>query len=535
MVPALELLPAELWDAIFGFVADDEELLSLAEVCQVFNARCIRLYLMRRDTSLDALLTETQTSVSSDTLIALALYSPLALLPIEELTCEQLGDSHNLLRLFACLDNIILRSPNLHVLSASFHNDFFAIPRSTREIGLSRLCRTLALFASHNSSNDSAPVCILTPHTMFSCAAKDMANWNLGSFQYNPLPTTTRRWYWNRTMKQPEPELRPLAYITKTRLYDGRIADIPTILGLSCVEARLVPSSNELSPTSQSPWTWSSSLVTFDPSSIRYISISPDIIQTASQHCVDSVLAHARLPAVFHLYLQTTVDPARLRRFLEHHPRLGRIEYSSREGTIFPALQPLVDPPLVHPSLEYVKTDLRSAESHSLVAGLVDSPNIRAYEFALAAFPTPAQTDRLFSDLRFISTRSLPNATHLYLVFTEPPLYKLWQKERYTRSRARPAEWADDPIALEIAQGLNCLRTVDLTFSSVATARRLLGWLGALPRVEQITFKLSLRYSRGRSKVKQLSQQEIRFAHNEFLREALEALPHVPSVVCSAN
>lgn len=93
-------------------------------------------------------------------------------------------------------------------------------------------------FASRNGNTDSEsePVHIIAaPETFFTVTAKELVNWNLNDFDFDPPSCPPRRRFLRRAARADVP-------VTKTCLYDGRMEVMPRMWQLHCFEARLVPS-----------------------------------------------------------------------------------------------------------------------------------------------------------------------------------------------------------------------------------------------------------------------------------------------------
>lgn len=309
-------------------------------------------------------------------------------------------------------------------------------------------------------------------------------------------------------------------------------------------EARLVPSPNQPGVGSQHPQTlgWSGSLVTFqhlNEMCHRNFRITHKLGATRTT----VLLMQARLPRLSYLTLSTLVDSKGLRSFLKRHLLLEEVSYIGESETNWnwpPAPKPFVTPPLSHPALKSLETNINSSGGYSLVAGLVRSPCLRNFQFTLPIFPTPAQDNQIFSDLHLISKWAQPGSVNLHFVVSEPepvqaPLLRLpkWmEKKKSIAKPVIPVAWVDEPIALKIAEGLYYVHTVKFTVSSFATARRLLRWAGTLPNLDLLTFELSQKWAR-MPELEQLSKQALGMTRADFLRDTQNALPNVGSVVCS--
>ncbi|KAJ7055719.1 hypothetical protein C8F01DRAFT_1234241 [Mycena amicta] len=519
MSSALDVLPAELWDIIFNLHPCNEMLLSLATVCRAFNERCIRIHFKQLGVSLDDLLNGERAHLVADSLIALSLYFPCAALPMHELICVGL-DAQRACSFIACLNNVVLRSPELKFLSVSFNGDLYRIPPRKREIALAMLCSVVSGLTERVGPT---PVFVRTQFSTFSCKAGDMSNWNLHRYSFN-APTARHR-SWLGALRT-DTEMRKVPYFTTTRLHDGTTERVSTLRQLSSIEVQLtsIPSG---------------SFVTFDASFITSLTINCPPTP-ARITCLEAMLAYAQLPNLTYLYLFThrPSDPALLRRFLVCSPNLHLLQYVCLEKghNSNTAILPLVEPPLAHPSLTHLQTRIApwDQQPRSIVAGLASSPNIEAFKFSLESFILPVQANRLLHDLHCVAARTSTNRVTLNLAFT--PLwcqFKLWEKERYSR-RYSALDWTDDPSAMDVARRMQNVCTAHISHHSVVEARRLLKWLAVLPDVTQVMFVLRIKATTGRwYSRKELSSSELRAAEEGFLKEAREALPHVASVFCS--
>ncbi|KAJ7055691.1 hypothetical protein C8F01DRAFT_1157334 [Mycena amicta] len=526
MSSALDVLPAELWDIIFNLHPCNEMLLSLATVCRAFNERCIRIHFTQLGVSLDDLLNGECVHLVADSLVALSLYSPCTALPMHELICVEL-DAQQACRFIACLDNVVLRSPELKFLSVSFNSDLFKIPFRKRKIALPMLCSVVSGLTERVGPT---PVFVCTRFSTFSCRAGDISDWSLPHYRFNAPTANSRSWLGARgtAADEDETEIRPAPFLTPTRLHDGTTERVPALRQLSSIEVQLTGSP-------------SGSFVTFDASFITSLTINCPPTP-ARITCLEAMLAYAQLPNLTYLYLFThrPSDPALLRRFLMCSPNLHQLQYVCLEKghSSNTTILPLVEPPLAHPSLTHLQTRIApwDQQPRSIVAGLASSPNIEAFKFSLESFILPVQANRLLHDLNCIAARTSTNPVTLNLVLTRSwHQFKLWDKERY-RKRCSALNWVDDPLAMDIAGRMQHVCSVDMWFQSIVDARRLLTWLAALPDLTRVSFTLRIQTTAGRwysRQTRKLSLSELRAAQDGFLKEAREALPHVASVFCS--
>ncbi|KAJ7055711.1 hypothetical protein C8F01DRAFT_1373243 [Mycena amicta] len=519
---ALDVLPAELWDIIFNLHPCNEMLLSLATVCRAFNERCIRIHFTQRGASLDDLFNGERVHLVADSLIALSLYSPCATFPMHELICVQL-DAQRACRFIACLDNVVLRSPELKFLSVSFDSDLYRIPLRRREFALTMLC---CVVSGLTERVGPTPVFICTRYNTFSCKAGDISKWNLHNYSFN-TPTASS---WLGALR-PTTERPKVPHRTRTRLHGGTTEKVAPLSQLKSVQVQLTGSP-------------SGSFVTFDASFITSVNevLPPTPAHTAS---VEAMLAQAQLPSlrslILHVY-SPLADPTALRRFLVSSTNLQYLEYAcfAKEQSMGPAVSPLIDPPLAHLGLVYVRTCISPRGKQSPVAGLASSPNIETFEFSietfefsLESFILPVQANHLLHDLGCIAVRTSTQPVTLRLMFTDSwRAFKLWEKERYSR-RCPALNWVDDPSAMDIAQRMQHVCSVDIWLQSVVEARRLLTWLAALPDATQVTFHINLGNTGRWYLRRKLSLSEVSAVEDALITEAQGALPHVANVLCS--
>ncbi|KAJ7055721.1 hypothetical protein C8F01DRAFT_1087604 [Mycena amicta] len=516
MSSTLDVLPAELWDIIFNLHPCNEMLLSLATVCRAFNERCIHIHFTQRGVSLDDLLNGERVDLVADSLIALALYFPCPTLPMHELVCVEL-DAERACRFIACLDNVVLRSPELKFLSVSFNSDLYQISLRRREFALTMLCSVVSGLTERVGPT---PVFICTRYNTFSSKAGDISKWNLHNYSFNT--PASRRPSWLGALR-PTTEMQKVPHRTRTRLHGGTTEKVVPLGQLKSVQVQLT------GPPS-------GSFVTFDASFIT--SINEDLPPTpAHMDSVEAMLAQAQLPRlrslILHVY-SPLPDPTVLRRFLASSPNLQYLQYAcfAKERRAGPAISPLIDPPLAHLGLVYVRTCVSPRGKQSLVAGLASSPNIETFEFRLESSILPVQANHLLHDLRCIALRTSTRPVTLRLMFTESwRPFKLWEKERYSR-RCPALNWVDDPSAMDIAQRMQHVCSVDIWLQSVVEARRLLTWLAALPDATQVTFHINLGNTGRWYLRRKLSLSEVSAVEDALTTEAQGALPRVESVWC---
>ncbi|KAJ7055706.1 hypothetical protein C8F01DRAFT_444557 [Mycena amicta] len=233
---------------------------------------------------------------------------------MHELICDQL-DAQRACRFIACLDNVVLRSPALKFLSASFTRNLYKIPFRKREIALPMLCSVVSGLTERVGP---CPVFVRTRSSTFSCRAGDISKWNLHNYSFNAPAASRRSWLGARRTAENE---RSVPYLTTTRLHDGTTGEVPPLRQLNSIEVQLTE-------------TPSGSFVTFTASFITSINIyrPPTPARVAA---LEAMIAHAQLPNLCYLllYMAFPADPTLLRRFLACSPKLHELQYICLEGT----------------------------------------------------------------------------------------------------------------------------------------------------------------------------------------------------------
>ncbi|KAJ7493614.1 hypothetical protein FB451DRAFT_1214917 [Mycena latifolia] len=478
------ILPLEIWDIIFYDVAD-MDLLRAAVVCRAFNGLCISIYLARYYSYAQPI----RLSASSHIISALQLSCDTP--HITQLVCRLWRSRlrHNLVS----LRELIQRSNALREIRLTFSRDLFYTPNFPQGSPYSRrdLLRAFCAMLSTMASKVPGPVVVIADGswqsyaTLFTCRAKDIADWRLDLFQFNPGRGLLGVLQRIRRKDRPPTVRRPV------RLHTGKTSKEQPLTKIHAVSIMTVR--NDPGPFR------CYTLVVFNTSSITSLSLHTRPHIPAEQWT--AMLPHLTFPALWELALKTDgIEPIILREFLLRHTALKAFLYphSLQKGE---SMHPyLLSSPIAHPGLTHID------------ASGVDNIN-RAME---SLHPSP-----LLVDLRWSADD---------LVGMEPALRLLSQRSKeaklslliYTQRSADPPLM--DAEAVEIARTLHCIPTINITCWSTRMALKTLPWLAAFPALRLVTFQLHL--SEGRPKPG--APHQVHLA--EFMVLAKAALPHVSEV-----
>ncbi|KAJ7072882.1 hypothetical protein C8F01DRAFT_1105586 [Mycena amicta] len=504
---ALDILPPELWEAVFIRVHISEYLLGLAKVCVAFSELCVRAFLKREGIPLQDLI-HGRVTLSYSLLRVLALYSRSHILPATRIECvvDSVGTGMFLLD---CLDRILQRSPQLQRMTVSFGMNLFWIP-AVNQGEIAHVFRSLAALLSRMAMRLSGPVVVQSPTTGFTCRPLDIAAWELHRFRFNPRPES-----WIKRLMSPEDgagwDIQPPPLSVETRLHNGGYVTVRPLAEVVSFDLQLVVDAPQ--PVS---------LLVFNAANIILMSLKSKL------PLYEPVLLHARFPVLRKLSVHSSfVDPHALHRFLVNHPLLAALELLDDSERVQRPLMinsdTLVDPPLAHPGLKEVRAAARSYGFGSLLSALGTSPALEDIIFSVEPFPSPSQTAALIRELRVLSSRQLPDgglALHLLLGGSGSE----------SARRVPTGSWAQNPDVLSLASQTHCVQVVHITQSSVDTARTMLPWLAAFPALDEVQIWIRLR-----SQVlqKQISEQEKKAEERKLLAEARGQLTGVPAVLCT--
>ncbi|KAJ7073130.1 hypothetical protein C8F01DRAFT_269195 [Mycena amicta] len=511
--PALDILPVELWEAIFEHDLPGMELVSCATLCRLFNELCIEIYLKRRGWAPNIFIQDTLPALTPENLPAVAVYAPSRLLAAKKLACH-LEVAKGIDAQLARLKSVAARAPHLEELSVSFDMDLLQTGAGgLPHVGI--VLRSLCTILSSVAQRVSGPVFVLSPDAMHTCLPGDIAQWRLERFRYNPPAP------FFRAHRRQEPEdnnelQTTIPWTVDTRFHNGTVSSVAPLRRLHSTTIKLIRGASALS------------IVAFNVHSLGSLSLNHYNHGNLSPH-LDCMIQHVSLPALSALYLHLhNIDPSALRQFLVGHPNLRWLAVRELAGTT-----PVIHPPLAHPGITLLHESGHPAGR--LVSALIDSPRLNTIAITMPAFSTPAQGTGFLNTLRIIVSRSesSPASTlRLDLSFSERWRYWLWNAHLY--KRFSPAtSWVDTPEMSAIAPKLTSVRAVQLTVWSLSTARRLLPFLALFPALANLDLVLYSRYSPRYQyppfsrKRKRRSMAEANVEAEEFLREVTKALPAV--------
>ncbi|KAJ7211468.1 hypothetical protein C8J57DRAFT_309381 [Mycena rebaudengoi] len=484
---AVEILPVELWDAVFQELPHGD-LLRAAAVCTSFNILCIGIYFARNGFYPASIEENGDVFLRSPLLPALQL--SCLVLPITRLRCHfwDFAIQRNLI----FLRELVRRSGTLSHLFLSFSSDLFRVrehaqyPREDlRRPVLSAFCDVLYEMAKKRDG----PVIVCSPRTMFSCRARDIRTWRLHRHEFNrgltPVELFRRasflgsKSYW---------------YRSTVRLFDGRSARVVT---LRKIEDATVVSADI--PDERYPLR--GTIVVFNPSSLTHLYLSDNRLSEREYAMLCAVIT---FPVLTNLGLCTyKIRSEDLSMFLLRHVLIEELECACNQGDhIYTGVAPLISPPIAHPKLTTISVDGQGKVIYALVDALDLSPNLLSLSF-LFDRSTPSRLNDLKVALRRISLRT--RDTHLQLSLS-----------------SSVSEQEFDEEELHIAGSLRCITDVRLACWSVRSGTTMIPWLARLPGLTRVEVTL---YT---------EDQHIPTGdHNvaDLVARISEALPHVLEVV----
>ncbi|KAJ7615746.1 hypothetical protein DFH06DRAFT_1145788 [Mycena polygramma] len=404
--PQPVLVPPELWEIVLDELSESE-LLRMATVCTAFTALCTHIMVRRR---------MPDTHNPNETLFSspyLELLSPmlavihLSFRPLQTQVLACYFAPVNIRRDLRLLGDFIVRCTALYALDMFFYEDLLRLhcahpsPRFSREDLTSVLCSTISTMAGRIAG----PVIIFTADTfaadICSCWPTDIAEWGLhmAKFEHpksHKLGSRARHMFRLKEKAIPESRFDCSAHI---RMHTGEMRQVEAPSILLSVHLWSIPS-NSLSK----PFT----ILVFNNRLITRLILSqyrrdqeylpPDYLNL--------VIVRVALPCLREVILGIdSIDPTALGLFLHQHPTIEDLEYDGGSNELLP--RPVVDPPLIHPSLATL--DLRrdgEGCTGRLIPALIHSPNLHTFGFSIGhGFFSPLNLLGFASDLRNISSR----------------------------------------------------------------------------------------------------------------------------------
>jgi hypothetical protein len=172
-----ELLPVELWEAIFQAASSDDDLLSVAFVCRVFNALCIRILLAEYNAA-GEVFSSKLFSVSHNLLRIF--HRSFRTFLLERLTFQLQLQSLEIPIFMGYLLQITLRSSNLRELDIMFDSEGDIL-----SVFAERTSRVVCAFLAAMSKRAPGPMFVLSPFPAFSCRPDDVTHWRLHLLRLN--------------------------------------------------------------------------------------------------------------------------------------------------------------------------------------------------------------------------------------------------------------------------------------------------------------------------------------------------------------
>ncbi|KAJ7282281.1 hypothetical protein C8J57DRAFT_1499266 [Mycena rebaudengoi] len=427
----VDLLPMELWEAVFHELPD-KDLLRAAAVCQPFNTLCIVIYLARNRVS-PALMTESG---------PLYLYSHL--LTALQLSCLTPPTTHlcchfwdfAIRRNLDSLRDFIRRSGTLSQFSLSFTWDLFSVPKRAEHAGDSHRA-VLSAFRDvlyEMAKKQDGPVIVLSPISLFTCRPRDVSAWRLHRHQFNRGLTPVELFRRIRSLVR-----TPYWHRSTVRLFDGTPLRLPALQRMKTVA---VISTDVGLPLRGTVGT----VVVFDLWCITHLDLYDDSQPLHLQiNCVD------------------------LGAFLLRQPLLSVLNCSSY-GRLYEGTTPLISPPITHPTLTTISTNGQGKVLYTLLNALDQSPNLFTLSFNFFA-RSPPQISEWNVALRRISLRTRETRLKLYL--SSAVLEQVFEEEE-----------------LQIAGSLQCVSTVKVTCWSLRSGTSMIPWLVRLPALRRVKIKL---------------------------------------------
>ncbi|KAJ7493623.1 hypothetical protein FB451DRAFT_1214963 [Mycena latifolia] len=491
------ILPPEIWDIIFHDLAD-MDLLRNAVVCRAFNTLCIHIYLARHNMSPHPV-------GSGRFLIFSHIIRPLQLScdtpEITQLVCHfwSFGVYHSLMS----LRDLIKRSNTLREIILTFSGDLFKTHNFVQRNPYSQsdVLRSFCTMLSTMAAKAHGPVIVAFSHALFTCHAKDIAAWRLDLFQFSG-GMTPRALIKRMGRALPGLTVHPRATV---RLYNGQTSSQWALTEIITVNVLSVQNKDGPGPFR------SYTIIIFNIAFITRLYLYGRADIPVEQWT--AMLPHLTFPALRHLNVSTNgIEPRALGEFLVRHVKLERFDYYPLNPIDGPAPSP-ISPPIAHPSLTQIVTH-GVENTNRVMECLHRSPLLDSFSFSIPGQHTSIA--ELNSAFRLIAEHS--HNAHLRLDF--------WSMFAQERDRAR-THFMDDEAA-DIARALQCILSVELSFSSVVVAFRTLPWLALFPGLRCVTFHLHIG---GRDPKRRRGEDlAVQAELADFMREATASLPHVQDI-----
>ncbi|KAJ7493627.1 hypothetical protein FB451DRAFT_1387787 [Mycena latifolia] len=496
------ILPLEIWDIVFHELTDTY-LLRAAAVCRAFNTLCISIYLARYNNSAESLASG-KLSTSSSIIPRLQLsYRP----EITQLLCHfwSIGVYEYLMS----LRDLIKRSNSLREIILTFSVDVFNAYHFAQRTPYSQsdILRSFCTMLSTMAAKAPGPVFVAFPDGLFTCRAKDIASWRLDLFQFNsgmkPHVLIERMRLAFRSMWPAYPWTPPAYPWTTVRLHNGKTSSQRPLTKIYTVNVLSVQHDNGPGPFP------SYSIVIFNISYITSISLYRRDDIPPEQWT--AILPNLTLPALQTLIVATDgIEPTILGEFLVRHEKLRKFEYCPWPPNGGTASS--IGPPIAHPSLAKIVAS-GVENTNRVMECLHRSPLLDSFSFSLHGQHTSiAELNPAF---RLISQRS--QDAHLKLDF--------WTVVAEESDGARTPFMDDE--ATDIARALQCILSVELSFSSMVVGLRTLSWLALFPGLRCATFHLHIG---GRDPKRRRDDPAVQAELADFMREATASLPHVQEI-----
>ncbi|KAJ7624222.1 hypothetical protein DFH06DRAFT_754362 [Mycena polygramma] len=471
-----DLLPLELWQLVFA-VLTDEDLLTAARVCCVWNDCCIPIFLLSKNVALAS----GDVCMGSELLPVLRLsrVSP----QIHTLTCRPLGSLT--VRDLKCVQYFVSRSQHIEALTLSFCCNFVDI-HHVHNLTFSSVRDGLFGVMYAMAQKTQGLVVVVVNSEIHVLEPRDLAQW-LPSNRPDYLDTLRRL----PLVKKVQAVLAPGTRAVHVRLPVGRLGKVPVFACLSELHAAEI---RTVHPTSRPhpPFT----LITLNKAkqgALLLGELSSAGTRVSAEH-LNVCLPYIRLPVLERIEIAVTLDRSALTSFLEHHPGILSITLGRAQRPVFATGESLTSAPIAPPHLCRLVCKLQADDLVPLLNSFYPPPPLG---IVVLNFP---QADA-FVFRRAMRRLSLqPTLLRLDLCFTATP----------------GNGWPDAEDRL-IGSVLYCVDWLYIECSTAEAVRAVLPWVASLPRLQSVHF-----FCRPGDSVRLLLMADVR-----------AALPWVPDTMVS--
>ncbi|KAJ7624252.1 hypothetical protein DFH06DRAFT_1445911 [Mycena polygramma] len=441
-----DLLPIELWELVFAGLPD-EDLLTAARVCCVWNDCCIPIFLLNKGVGL----TSGDVCMGSDLLpiLRLSRVSP----QIHTLVCRPWGSFT--VRDLKCVQYFVSRSRHIETVTLLFCCSFVDIhhvhnlPYSSVRDGLFGVLYAMA-------QKTQGLVVVVVNSEVHVVERRDLAQW---------LPSN-RPDYFGILRKLPlvkkaQAVLAPGTRASQLPLPVGRLGKAPAFARLSELHTAEI---RTVHPTSRPHSSFTLITLNKTQGALLLGGLSSAGTRVSAEH-LNVCLPYIRMSSLESIEIAATLDHGAFTSFLEHHPGILTITLGPAQRPVFATDGSLTSAPIALSHLRRLVCKLHADDLVPLLNSFHPPPPLTTVVLNLS------QPDAL-AFRRAMRRLSLhPTLLRLDLCFTATP----------------GNGWPDTEDRL-IGSVLYCVELLYIECSTAEDVRTILPWVASLPRLQSVHF-----------------------------------------------